>query len=136
MEYLPSAEYSVDILAKNGEALIVIPRLRKKMKAGISVVGITENHQEIIDYCRRMMDKFRLHGNIGFQFRLDENGVPKILECNPRLQGGVILCTMAGVNMVYNGVKLALGEEITDTQSVVRWGTKMIRYWDETYNMS
>jgi carbamoyl-phosphate synthase large subunit len=133
MEYLPGKEYSVDVLAGNGEALIVIPRLREKMKMGISFVGITDNHHEIIEYSRRIVNLLRLHGNIGFQFMLDKDGTPKIIECNPRVQGTIVLCTAAGINMVYNAVKIALGEPISDKQEDIRWGVKMIRYWEEVY---
>lgn len=133
MEYLPGKEYSVDVLANSGDALIVIPRLREKMKMGISFVGITENNPEIIDYSRRIVALLKLHGNIGFQFKLDEEDVPRIIECNPRVQGTIVLCTAVGVNMVYNAVKLALGAPVSDKQEDVRWNVKMIRYWDEVY---
>ena len=133
MECLPGQEYSVDVLAGKGEALVIIPRLREKMKMGISFAGTTENNAEIIDYSRRLVGLLKLHGNIGFQFKSDKDGIPKIIECNPRVQGTIVLSTAAGVNMVYDAVKLALGEAIPDKQKDVRWNVKMIRYWDEVY---
>lgn len=133
MQYLPGKEYSVDVLAKKGEALVVVPRLRQKIKMGISFIGVTDNNAEIIDYSRRIVSLFRLHGNIGFQFKLDKDGVPRIIECNPRVQGTVVICAAAGVNMVYDAVKIALGEAISDKQEDVRWNVKMIRYWEEVY---
>lgn len=134
MEYLPGSEYSVDVLANHGESLIIIPRLREKIKMGISFVGVTENHLEIIEYSRRIVSLLKLHGNIGLQFRLNDNGVPKVIESNPRVQGTIVLCTAAGVNMVYNAVRLALGEGAINTQQDVKWGVRMIRYWDEVYS--
>ena len=133
MEYVPGKEYSVDVLANNGSAPIVIPRSRDKLKMGISFVGTTENNREIIEYSKKIVDLLGLHGNIGLQFKLDSDGVPKIIESNPRVQGTIVLCTAAGVNIVYDAVKLAMGEEVTDTQGDVKWGVKMIRYWDEVY---
>ena len=44
-----------------------------------------------------------------------------------------MLCTGAGVNMPYLGVKMALGEEIPQIQTKPKYGTKMIRYWDEVF---
>jgi len=134
MEYLEGSEYSVDVLANNGVALIVIPRQREKIKMGISFVGITENNPEITSYSSKISSLLKLHGNIGFQFKLDRNRVPKIIESNPRVQGTIVLCTAAGVNMVYSAVKIALGEDIVDRQQDVRWGVRMIRYWDEVYS--
>ena len=133
MEYLPGKEYSVDLLADNGAALIVIPRVREKMKMGISFVGITENDSEIISYSSEISALLNLYGNIGLQFKLDSDGIPKIIECNPRVQGTIVLCTAAGINIVYDAVKLALGEPISDKQDDIRWNIKMIRYWDEVY---
>jgi carbamoyl-phosphate synthase large subunit len=98
---------------------------------GISVVGTTVNHPKIIKYSQKIIESLKLHGNIGFQFKKDKNGLPKILESNPRLQGTTCLCTASGANLVYLGIKLALGEKIIKPK--IKWGTKMIRYWQELY---
>lgn len=131
MEYLPGEEYSVDVLVNNGRCYAAIPRLREKIKMGISFVGTVVEDKEIIKYSVKIVEKLKLNGNIGLQFKRDLNGIPKILESNPRMQGTIILCTASGYNMVYNSVKLALGEEPIDYQ--IKWGTKMIRYWDEVF---
>jgi len=133
MGYLPGKEYSVDVLVNKGKALIVIPRLREKIKMGISFVGTTEDNEAIIKYSEKVVKLLGLHGNIGLQFKLDANEIPKIIESNPRVQGTIVLCTAAGVNMVYDAVKLALNEEVGERQEDVKWGVKMIRYWDEVY---
>lgn len=131
MEYLPGKEYSVDVLANKGEAIVVIPRLRENIKMGISFVGITKKNEKIIKASQKVVKTLNLSGNIGLQFKEDKNGVPKIIESNPRVQGTIVLCTAAGANLVYLAVKLALGEEVTPPP--VKWETKMIRYWDEVY---
>lgn len=131
MEYLPGEEYSVDVLVDNGRFISAIPRSRDHIKMGISFVGTTVNDKEIIDYSRRIVEGLGLNGNIGLQFRRDGNGTPKIIESNPRLQGTIVLCTAAGENMVYKAVKLAMGED--PGKPGVRWGVRMIRYWDELF---
>jgi len=131
MEYLPGEEYSVDILVDNGVCLKVIPRTRDKIKMGISFVGRTIEDRQIIDYSRHLVETLKLHANIGLQFKRDSDGVPKIIESNPRVQGTIVLCTASGYNMVYNSIKVALGECIQD--SAVKWDTKMIRYWEELF---
>ena len=72
-----------------------------------------------------------LHGNIGIQVKLDIHNTPQILEINPRLQGSIINCVAAGVNLPYLGVKLHLGEEILLPAPI--WGIQMVRRWEETY---
>ena len=100
---------------------------------GISFVGITENNEEIVKSSSKIVSLLGLHGNIGLQFREDADGTPKIIESNPRVQGTIVLCTAAGVNMIYNAVKMALNEEGVERQEEVRWGVRMVRYWDEVY---
>jgi len=131
MEYLPGEEYSVDSIADEGKPIIAVPRLREKIKMGISFVGKVVYDKEIIDYSLLLLKGIGLHGNIGFQFKRDIQGVPKLIESNPRVQGTMILCTAAGVNMVYFGVKTALREKFEIPK--VEWGTRMIRYWREEF---
>jgi carbamoyl-phosphate synthase large subunit len=98
---------------------------------GISFVGTVIEEQDLILYSKLIIKKLGLYGNIGFQFKRDRHGVPKIIESNPRVQGTIVLCTAAGYNMVYNAVKVALGEQLPTPE--IKWGTKMFRYWDELY---
>ncbi len=97
MEYLSGEEYSIDVLVDNGKCLAVIPRSRDKIKMGISFVGTTIKDREIIKYSKDLVEKLKLNGNIGLQFKRDINEVPKIIESNPRVQGTIVLCTASGI---------------------------------------
>lgn len=131
MEYLPGDEYSVDVLVDNGKYISAIPRSRDHIKMGISFVGTVVKDNEIIDYSRKVVEGLKLNGNIGLQFKRDKNGIPKIIESNPRVQGTIVLCTAAGENMVYEAVKIGLGEKTEIPE--IKWGVKMIRFWDELF---
>jgi len=131
MEYLPGEEYSVDALADEGKPIVAVPRLREKIKMGISFVGKTVKEEEIIKDSFLLIKGIGLHGNVGFQFKRDINGIPKLIESNPRMQGTMVLCTAAGINMVYLGVKLVLGEKFELPE--IHWGVRMIRYWKEVF---
>ena len=63
----------------------------------------------------------------GFQFKYDIYGIPKILECNPRVQGTMIFSTFMGANIIYAAVKSCLGEFLPEFS--LNWDTKLIRYW-------
>ncbi|MCB6203665.1 ATP-grasp domain-containing protein [Extibacter muris] len=131
MEYLPGKEYSVDILADNGNTICAIPRRRDKLVGGISTNCVTENNQELIQYCKDIVKVLKLDGNIGIQARYDKNNSIKILEINPRVQGSIVNCAAAGANLPYLAIKQKLGEDIPDVR--VKWGIEMKRYWSEVY---
>jgi len=131
MEYLPGKEYSVDLLVKNGEPLITIPRARDVIKLGISFIGTVEYNEEVAEMANKIVRAIGLDYNINLQLKYSSEGIPKIIEVNPRVSGTIVLCTGAGVNMPYLGVKMALGEEIPQMEP--KYGTKMIRYWDEVF---
>ncbi len=131
MEYLPGDEYSVDVLVDNGRFISAIPRRRDLIKMGISFAGTVVYDKEIIEYSGRIVEGLKLHGNIGLQFKRDKYNIPKIIESNPRVQGTIVLCTAAGENMVYEAVKISLGENLDNPE--IKWGLKMIRFWDELF---
>ncbi len=127
MEYLPGREYSVDILSSKKEVYVVVPRRRDLIRTGITFVGTVEKRDDIIEYSTKITRALGLEFAHGLQFKEDFKGVPKILESNPRIQGTMVLSTIAGANVIYGAVKLALGEEIPEFS--VKWGTKLLRFW-------
>lgn len=132
-EYLPGDEYSVDCLAKDGETLLCLPRVRRKMVNGISTEGEFIKDENIINYCKQIIKAIGLTGNIGIQVKQATDGTYKILEINPRVQGTIVAALGAGVNLPLLAVYSALGQNITTTQDDVKWGTKFSRFWDEVF---
>ena len=131
MEYLPGDEYSVDILANHGMVVVAVPRKRLQMNGGISTDCVVAENMEITDYCAQIIKALNLDGNIGIQVRADREGVFKILEINPRVQGSIVACAAAGANLPYLAIKQALGEPVGDIH--IKWGTEMLRCWTEVY---
>lgn len=132
-EFLPGEEYSVDCLANQGDAILVAPRLRKKMINGISVEGEFVKNQQVISYCTLIIKELQLHGNIGIQIRRSSAGEPLILEINPRVQGSISTGLGAGINLPVLAVKQELGLPIEANELTVKWGTKFTRFWDELF---
>ncbi len=128
MEYLPGSEYSVDIFRNRGETSVVIPRLREKIRSGISFINCMEHHKEIIRFSNLAAEAMGLFGVFGFQFKLDEAGVPKMLECNPRVQGTMAASFFAGANVIWYGVADTLGLPYKISPHI-KWGAKFYRYW-------
>lgn len=132
-EYLPGEEYSVDCLARHGEAILVIPRLRKKMIQGISVEGEFNKEESVITYCSRIIKELQLHGNIGIQVKRSVNGKFLIVEINPRVQGTISAALGAGINLPVLSLKQELGLPISQNELNVKWGVKFSRYWNEVF---
>jgi carbamoyl-phosphate synthase large subunit len=132
-EYLPGEEYSVDCLAKQGEAILVVPRTRKKMINGISVEGEFINNAAIISYCTQVIHELQLHGNIGIQVKGSAAGKFLLLEINPRVQGTISAAAGAGVNLPVLAVKQELDLPINADELKVKWGTRFSRYWREVF---
>lgn len=108
-EYLPGSEYTVDAFA-GAQVAVAVPRLRRAIRSGISFDNQIEYRADLIDYTQRLGQALGLQYAFGFQFKLDGAGVPKLLECNPRVQGTMVASLFGGVNVIWLGVKEALGE--------------------------
>lgn len=133
MEFLPFEEFSVDLLVNKGKVVVAVPRLREATVNGISTKCVIAEEQDIIDYAVLVVEKLQLNGNIGVQVRRDRNRTPKIVEINPRMQGTIVHCTAAGINLPVLAVKQALGVAPSEAELNVKWGTRMTRYWEEVF---
>lgn len=131
MEFLSGKEYTVDILANNGQSQIIIPRTRDKVLLGASFMGRAVEEKEIIKYSEKIVKGLNLDAIVGIQFRKDEKDIPKAIEVNPRIQGATLLSVAAGADLVRLAIKNALGESWKKPK--IKWGTRMIRYFDEIY---
>jgi carbamoyl-phosphate synthase large subunit len=130
-EVLPGEEYTVDSLIDDGNPLLIVPRVRTKMNGGISVAGQILENEEIIDNVKQICNLLKLHGPIGFQFKKDSNGIFRLLEINPRIQGSSVTLMGAGVNLPLLAIKQATGTQLSIPK--INWGVNFIRFYDEVY---
>jgi len=102
MEYLPQYEYSIDCLAYNGELLAAVPR--KKVAGRVREL---EHNTELIKIAQTVNDLYKIPYIYNVQVKYS-NGVPKLLEINPRMSGGLHISCLSGINFPYLAVKLLL----------------------------
>ena len=126
MEYLPGDEYTVDVFRYN-DTVIALPRKRLAIRSGITFAASLECNRFLIDSSVKLANSLGLTYCFGFQFKQHENGIPLLLESNPRVQGTMVMSTLAGGNIIYNSVKAVLGENIPEFN--INWNTKLLRYW-------
>jgi carbamoyl-phosphate synthase large subunit len=124
-EYLPGEEYTIDCLNLDGHELI-IPRIRKFVKDGITFIGKIEKNEILIDYSKKLTKELGLSTVFGFQFKKDENGIFKPIECNPRIQGTTVMTTLANGNIIADTIKILLCLPVIDKEID----------WDLTYYRS
>jgi carbamoyl-phosphate synthase large subunit len=128
-EYLPGEEYSIDVLSDlQGNPLVAVPRVRLATKEGISVKGKVVHDQYIQDVCLELARFLNLKGPTCMQMKRAADGQVKFLEVNPRIGGGTIFTTLAGVNFAALLLELVAGRpvEIPPFREVT-----VLRYYEE-----
>ncbi|OLS40359.1 ATP-grasp domain-containing protein [Bacillus sp. MRMR6] len=106
LEYLSGTEYSIDCVASKDKLFAAIPRMK-----GSGRVRELVNHHELIKLAHTFHQEYKLPYIFNIQVRYN-NGIPKLLEINPRMSGGMHFSCLSGINFPYLAVKLLLGEEI------------------------
>ena len=129
MEYLPGAEYTVDLLVDNGKVLVNCCRKSLRMENSIMLDSLVVHNEAVENCCARVTELLGLDGNIGFDVREREDGTPVIMECNPRMTAGIPVFNHAGVNLPWLCVKKILGEPLKNCSP--RYGTVVRRRWTE-----
>jgi carbamoyl-phosphate synthase large subunit len=112
-EYLPGEEYSVDVLADDdGTVVAAVPRTRTRVDSGVSIAGRTVHDDGLESTAAAVARAIGLRGVANVQLRRDSDGVPALLEVNPRFPGALPLTIAAGVDMPSLVLDLALGRQI------------------------
>lgn len=130
-EYLPGEEYTVDVFRIDDDRVVAIPRIRLEIRSGISFRTLTVQSPDLIKYSKDLANKLNLKYCFGFQFKEDKDGIPKIIECNPRIQGTMVASTFVGFNIIYEAVKYILNlKPETDFDNLPPFqGIYFSRYW-------
>ena len=126
-EYLEGDEYTIDVF-RNFERIVVIPRIRKQIRSGITFDTEVDLREDLIEYSRRLAEAIDLRYCFGFQFKMSA-GVPKLLECNPRVQGTMVVSMFAGFNIIENAVKEAVGIRGKIDNLKIKDKIQFKRYW-------
>ncbi|MEL6343082.1 MAG: ATP-grasp domain-containing protein [Myxococcota bacterium] len=129
--YLPGDEYSVDVLcdAKGTSVLAAVPRARMKVDSGVAVAGRTLHDVTLESTSRMLAAHLGLRYVINIQWKRDPDGVPRLLEINPRFPGTMPLTIAAGVDMPNLALQLIQGQEFSGPLPFR--DVAVVRHWDE-----
>jgi predicted ATP-grasp superfamily ATP-dependent carboligase len=116
-EYIPGELHDAVAFSVNGEVrcgLTQTRRVSKPLHGGMGVVDVTTRDPQLLEYARRLLARTGWTGGVMVDFRLDpRDGVPKLLEVNPRFWGGTWLTVCAGMNIPHYLVQTALGNPVS-----------------------
>jgi biotin carboxylase len=69
-------------------------------------------HPELLRFGEQIARELNYHGVAEFDVRLDAEGRPWFIECNPRLWASIVISMCMGVNYVNLGIMLAMGQPL------------------------
>ena len=112
----------------NKKPLVAVPRIRLETKGGISTKGKVIHDTQIEQICMNVADFIGIRGPCCIQMKGAKNGRLKLVEVNPRMGGGTIFATLAGVNFP------ALILDMVEEKEIIKPSfseTTIIRYFEE-----
>ena len=132
-EYLPGNEYSVDVLSWKGDSLISVVRERHAAVGGLALHAEVVDDPMIRELAETVVRELKLSYTSNIQVRRNSQGIPCLMEVNPRIPGTIGLTVQAGVNMPALALELALGNRAPSRFSI-SYGMRVMRYWGAFYH--
>ncbi|MEK7433825.1 MAG: ATP-grasp domain-containing protein [Cyanobacteriota bacterium] len=105
-EFLDGDEYSIDCLSDGKILYASVPRKKISKR-----VRFLEENLELIEIVKKIHDTYKVPYVYNVQMKY-KNGIPKIIEINPRMSGGLNISCLSGVNFPFLAIKLLLNQEI------------------------
>ncbi|WNW11782.1 ATP-grasp domain-containing protein [Pseudomonas sp. DTU_2021_1001937_2_SI_NGA_ILE_001] len=93
MPYMPGSECSVDIVCEQGRVVAAVGRRKQGLHQTFEREGAA------VQLAVRAAEHFGCDGLVNVQTRDDPQGLPHLLEINPRYSGGIGYTQQAGVNL-------------------------------------
>ena len=131
--YLPGTELGVLSLVDNGRTIYSLCHDNYDMQYATTVDCELVKNEEAESIVRQVNELLHLDGNIGYDFKRDENGKLWLLEINPRISATVSLAVKAGLNIVEMGILHKLGLPIDENVEPL-YGLRMMRVYGTLYS--
>ncbi len=129
MEVVEGIEHDVMTISMDGEVLLTTCKTREANRGGVITKGELVYEPEIIEYCKKIIEKIPLTYNSCFQF-IDGY----LIEINTRVSTFIYQDNLIEP---YISIKMALGEytkeDVKALQKNVQYGRRMLRYFDQVF---
>jgi len=131
-EYVEGIEVTVDVLSdKNGNSVSIVPRIRKKINSGLTVVGQTFKNDLVIKYTSQIVKELKLFGPSCIQCILSGSRI-KFIDANCRFGGGSILSIKADSGILKNLFHIIKNKELV-ASSEFKENLVMLRNYKEVF---
>lgn len=114
-EYIPGELLDVCVLFNKGQPRAALAQRRVVTyppSGGVGIVNETIEDPELIELATRLLQKMKWHGVAQIEFKRDEEGVPRLMEVNPKFWGTLELSIAAGLNFPYLLYKMTMEGDI------------------------
>ena len=131
VECMHNPEFTVDLLAKDGEVIYEVGRENIVSLMSIAQETIVKYDELAYKVSADVVKLLNMDGNVGFDFMRNDRGEAVLMDINPRITATVSVIAAAGVNLIYLRIKQLLGEELPSVKPV--FGTRLRRRYDEMF---
>jgi predicted ATP-grasp superfamily ATP-dependent carboligase len=127
---LTGRKYKLDGVFDRGQCVGTgtyrILRCKGAGRFGTSTFRVTDDFPDLTEYCIRAFEALDWHGMFNTDWICDDDGVPRLIDINGRLSGGVAVPTLAGMDLPWLWYQVAIDAESIDKMSQqsgirVRW---------------
>lgn len=131
-EFIDGQEFSIDGLNLGSNDFLTVPRLRREIRSGQMVKGITSNNQQLITTANSILTAYGITDVACLQLIQCENKL-YFVELNPRYGTGISLSIASGPNFPILQIMKALGIPILQSEKAFKPNLAVTRYWEEAY---
>ena len=131
VEYMSGNEYTVDLLADNGEVLYMVGRENIVSLMSIAQVSVLAPDVSAYKISEDIVKLLNMDGNIGFDFMRNQNGEAVLMDINPRQTATLSVIAAGGINLPYLRIKQLLGEELPQCSPI--YGTRLKRRTEDMF---
>ncbi len=115
-EFIPGELHDALVFCVDGEVKTGLTQKRivtRPLTGGIGVVNITTRDNRLIEYAKKLSRHTNWNGVLMLDFKIDSrDGMPRLMEVNPRFWGTTWLSICAGLNFPHYLVSAALSKPI------------------------
>ena len=122
-EYISGDLMDVCVLFNRGRPRAALAQRRVityPPSGGVGIVNETVEDPELIELALKLLKRMNWHGVAQVEFKKDGNGVPRLMEINPKFWGTLELSIAAGLNFPYMLYRMTMDGDIDPNFSYER----------------